>query len=297
VRPRALLRDPLVQFVVLGLLLFGVVWLSRGGVDPSPVRSVRITAEEIDAQRAFFEAQWRRAPTQGEFEGLVDQLVREKVMAREAVVMGLDTEDPVIRRRLAEKIVTLAESQAALRQPTPEELRAYYAENLEDYLLPPRMTFTHLFFNPDLRGGETWPDARAAYGEVERGETDPAEATGMGDRSRLQSHFASYSQAEVRRAFGGPFADSLFAAAEPGWNRPLASGYGVHVVYVYDLSEAEEPTWEDVEPTVAARWGEEQGVLAVDAMYRTLLDNYDVVVELDEGGVEGDRDEEDGGGS
>ena len=274
-----LLREPLVQFVFIGALLFGANALFINGVGKDAGRVVRISATDVLMQKAVWEAQWRRPPTQSELDGLIDQLVRERVLAREAVVMGLDEDDMVIRRRLAQKVEMLTQGLADLQQPSADELRSYYIANREQYQLPARMSFSHVFVNPDERGAQTVPAAQQILATIRSSGTPVQDAIALGDRFMLQRYYPAQSPAQVQRLFGSFFADSLFATSESGWHGPLASGYGLHLVFVHERVDASEPPWDDIEPRVLEEWRSQRRTDATEGFYTNLLSSYQVIIE------------------
>jgi parvulin-like peptidyl-prolyl isomerase len=277
---KSFFKQPLVQLVALGGLVFGVSsWLDAGSGAQAD-RVVVITVAEVEAQRATWEARWGRPPTEQELQGTLDQLVREQVLAQEAIRMGLDKDDVVIRRRLVQKVEFLTDGLATLQQPSEQDLRSYYAERKDEYQFPAQVTFAHVFFSPDSRGAtRAEADARAALDAIRAGGVSLEGALEMGDRIMLEPAYQAHSPAQVRRVFGQEFTDALFAIGETGWHGPIASGYGVHLVFLQDWVAAEEPAWELVAPRVEADWRLQRQTEARDLMYSTVLEQYTVVVE------------------
>ena len=185
----------------------------------------------------------------------------------------------VIRRRLVQKVEMLTQGLADLQQPSADELRSYYMANQAQYQLPARMTFTHVFLNPDERGAQTAPEAEEMLVTIRSNGTPAQEALALGDRFALQSYYPAQSPAEVQRLFGRVFTDSLFATSGPGWHGPLASGYGLHLVFVHDRSDASEPPWDEIEPRVLQEWRAQQRIDANERFYTDVLGSYRVIVE------------------
>ncbi len=277
---KSFFKQPLVQLVALGALVFGVSSWLNAGTGAQADRVVVITAAEVEAQRATWEARWGRPPTEQELQGTLDQLVREQVLAREALNMGLDEDDVVIRRRLVQKVEFLTDGLANLQQPSEQDLRSYYAERKDEYQFPAQVTFAHVFFSPDSRGAtQAEADARAALDAIRAGGVSLEGALDMGDRIMLETAYEAHSPAQVRRVFGLEFTDALFAIGEAGWHGPIRSGYGAHLVFLQEWVAAEEPAWELVAPQVEADWRLERQTEARDLMYSTVLEQYTVVVE------------------
>ena len=167
-------REPPLYFLLLGALLFAGYGLVKPRFRPPLTsRRIDITSGEVDQLAQAFERQWRRSPTPAELRGLVDDRIREEVLYREAVAMGLDRDDVVIRRRLAQKFQFLTEDLTEAHVPTDAELERYLATHRERYVAPSRLTFSQLYFSQARRGSRAQPDAVRALGGVARGRTPP----------------------------------------------------------------------------------------------------------------------------
>ena len=154
------LREPLLQFLLTGLLLFvGYHWVNQRSGQPDPVGRIELTADDLRQIRIAWLAQGRPALSREQMQSLVDDRVREEILYREALALGLDQDDTIVRRRLAQKMEFLFEDVAALREPTSDEIRAWFADNSERFRLPARVTFRHLYFSPDRRGARAREDA------------------------------------------------------------------------------------------------------------------------------------------
>src|SRR5262245_35997435 len=160
-----LLRDPLLQLLALGLLLFiGYRALHR---TPGPqLGRIELTADDLRQIGLAWVAQGRPAPTPAEMQALVDGRVREEILYREALALGLDKDDTIIRRRMAQKMDFLFEDVAALHEPTTEDIHTWFQNNAERFTRPPRATFRHLYFSPDRGGANAREDATRALGKI-----------------------------------------------------------------------------------------------------------------------------------
>ena len=160
---RRLLREPLIHFLLLGAVLFGAwqFWQRDSGA-LAPSHQIRLTVEELTQLALLFQSQWRREPTADEFSRLVENRVQEEVLYREALAMGLDKEDTIVKRRMAQKLQFLAEDVSAAREPDRAELEAWYARHSDTFAQPNRVSFRHLYFSPDRRGARAREDATNA---------------------------------------------------------------------------------------------------------------------------------------
>ena len=181
------LREPLVHFLLLGAILFGVYAYAQrgdGGVERS--KQIRLTIDDVSQLVLVFRSQWRRDPTPGELRQLVEDRVHEEVLYREALALGLDKDDTIVKRRMAQKMQFLAEDVTAAREPTPEELGTWYETNRDQFAFPPRVSFRHLYFSPDRRGGHARDDAAAALTKLAGQPQDSSLATTLADTFMFQ---------------------------------------------------------------------------------------------------------------
>ena len=261
-----LIREPLVYFLVAGAALF--LATERFGGDGD----ARIIVTE--AERARLSDQWQaqmgRPPSSEELAALVEQWVREEVYYREAVAMGLDDNDVIIRRRLAQKLTFLTEDLAASGEPTEAELADYYAEHADRYAEPERFTFSHAYFSTERRSAAE-ADARQAL-EALDGDAVPA-----GDPFMLQRSYVDRSQREIAELFGREFAAELVELDSGRWLGPVRSAYGWHLVRVESRREPRQPALAEVAPRVAADLQQTRRREASEAFYQTLRERYQVV--------------------
>src|ERR1039458_7778126 len=161
------LREPLLHFLLLGLVLFAAYAYfqrGRGGVESS--RQIALSFDDLSTMELYFESQWHRQPTPAEFQAMVEDKVREEVLYREALAMGLDKDDTIVKRRMAQKMQFLAEDVAAAHEPSTAELKAWFEKNSNKFALPSRYSFRHLYFSPDKRGKNAQADAATALTKI-----------------------------------------------------------------------------------------------------------------------------------
>ena len=221
---KAIVREPLVHFLLLGLALFLLdAWLR-----PPPHRQDR--ARSSSARRASAAsprtsaATWQRPPTREELDGLVASTIREEVFYREALALGLDRDDAIVRRRLQQKMEFVSEEAAALAQPTDDELAAYLKANPDAFRIEPRATFSQIHLDPGKRGAALDADARRLLQKLNAADT-PTDPTPLGDvLMLLEPHYGNAAQAEIARLFGSDFADALSSNRSGRWVGPIPSG-------------------------------------------------------------------------
>jgi len=274
-----LLREPLVHFMFIGAVIYALYGAFAEPVVEEVDKTIVITAGEIQWMQTSWQKRWNRPPTAKEFDGLIQQYIKETVLYREALTMGLNKHDMVIRRRLAQKLEFLAKDLVALTPPTEAELLAYFDEHQDRYQQPTLYTFTQVFFDPDKRGDTTLDDAEAVKATlIAQGDAidDPG---ALGDGLMLQNYYPQKDRAEIQRNLGSGFTETLITLAPGQWHGPVLSGFGVHLVYVSDISEPPPPVFAEVHERVIAEWSLDRGEDLNDKFYASLREQYTIVIE------------------
>ncbi len=272
------LREPLFHFVVLGAVLFLVYALASDVFSSGAPRRIEIAESEIEFLAANWERQWGRPPTDEELLGLVEPRVREEVLCREALAVGLDQNDVVVRRRMVQKMELLSQDLALLADPTDDQLRSFFQERRESYRVPPRISFSHVFFNTDRRGPATEGEARRVLAEIRAENPTPRRAPERGDPFMLQHDYPLRTPLDVRKLFGSEFAEALFEL-EPGWHGPMASGYGVHLVNVGERLESRIPDYREVRDRLVVDYNRMRRDRANQMLYESLVSGYEVEID------------------
>ena len=278
------IREPLVHFLVIGAAIF-VLYGFMGQQDvEEQERTITITAGEIGWLTDTWEKRWNRPPTDKEREGIIKQYLREMILYREAVAMGLDKDDTVIRRRLAQKLEFLSNDLISPQPPTEDELRTYFEAHMARYQPPDLITMTHVFLDPDKRGDQTLKDAETIKAKLNAMEQPPQDARSLGDPFMLQSYYPERSEAELLKLFGSGFARSVFELAPQQWHGPVLSGYGTHLVYVHDHQVPEPSAFVDVEEQVRQDWESDKREELNAQFIESMIARYEVIIEDDPSG-------------
>ncbi len=243
-------REPLVHFLGIGALLFGVFALVNDEAGSGAANRIEITAADVERLQQRWTRQWNRPPTETELKGLINSHIREEVLYREGLALGLDQNDTIIRRRLAQKMEFLAEDLADQVKPTDEELERYFDRNRDKYRLPAYFSFTHVYLSVDKRGDSAERDARRLLVHLQTTDATPVQVSGQGDRFMLQYDFVRKTEQEVAKLFGRRFAEQLSEIPEGSWQGPVESGYGLHLVRIHDKVEPRLPELNEVRDRV-----------------------------------------------
>ncbi len=269
-----LLKDPLVHFLVLGAALFAVsAW--RGDVPEAGRERIVISAEQVRQVQQAATLLQGGTPSAAELEALIEPVVREEILYREALALGLDENDDEVRRRLVEKMQYLTTDLADPEPASEEALREFYAESPERFRVPETVTFEQVFFSPAARGENLERDAAAGL-EALRAGASPAE---VGDRTPLRDRYEAAPREQVRVLFGEAFTDALFAASPGEWLGPFASDFGLHVARVEGRSDSRIPPFDEIRDRVAETYAAVRRDEANAAAYARMRARYDVVVQ------------------
>jgi hypothetical protein len=274
------IREPLVHFLFLGAGLFLFAWflnMSEGDRNTPIV----ISPGRIEHLVTGFSRTWQRLPTQQELQGLIEDYIKEEVLYREALVLGLDQDDTIIRRRLRQKLEFLAEDFVATEEPTEEELQTYLEQHAERFRIGSAFSFTHIYLSADRRGDDVGRDAERLKRELIN---NPAliEDHSIGDPFPLSHDFALMSENQVANLFGKTFATQLLTLEPNTWTGPVESGYGMHLVFLRERIEGRVPILEEVRDAVRREWESTTRREAKDRFYQRLRDQYAVTVEYPE---------------
>jgi parvulin-like peptidyl-prolyl isomerase len=275
---KRLLREPLVHFLLLGALLFGVsTWQDGGGAGAGSDRIV-ITAGVVEHLAAGFSRTWQRPPSDIELKGLIDEHVKQEIAAREALALGLDRDDVVIQRRLRQKLEFLLVDDAAAAPPTDAELKAWLERHPEAFRTEPQVSFRQVLLRTDRRGASAQADAARLLSRL-RSAGSELDTAQLGDASMLPADLPMQPLRDVSNAFGSDFADALLKV-EPGqWSGPVASGFGLHLVLVRQRSDGAAADLATVRPLVEREVLAERRKGALQALYDRLLAKYSVRID------------------
>ena len=268
---RRWLREPLVLFLLLGGAVFAFDRWARSGEAERQV--VEVTAEQIERSRARWAAQWGREPTAAELRALVDEAVDEEILYREARRLGLDRDDAVVRRRLAQKLTFLMEDASTREAPAADEVEEYFARHAERYRRPRRMTFDHVFLSGDRRA-DAAGDAAGLLRELRTAAAGRWQQ--LGDPFMLLSTYADRTEREVAELFGEPFAAAVAALASGDWHGPVRSAYGMHLVRVVRRTESRLPALAELRDRVVADLRDERRRERSRAAYQAVREEYEV---------------------
>ena len=267
------------HFLVIGLAIFSVYsYLHRGRSGVESSKQIVLSLDELGQMHAFFVSQWHREPTPAEFQAMVEDKVREEVLYREGLAMGLDKDDTIVKRRLAQKMQFIAEDVAAAHEPSTTELKAWFEKNSDKFALPSRYSFRHLYFSPDKRGTNAQFDALKTLAKIAGQPEDSKLAVSLGDRFMFQDYYGDRTPEALAKEFGPQFAVALEKVKPGSWQGPIESGYGWHLVYVDTVIPGRIPALEEIEADAKTAWLGEQKATAWKKAYAEMRGKYTVLL-------------------
>ncbi|HUU26069.1 MAG TPA: peptidyl-prolyl cis-trans isomerase [Methyloceanibacter sp.] len=269
------IREPLVHFVLIGAAVFGLYALVSGDELDNARDRIFVTEGRVQQLAQVFSKTWQRPPSPEELRGLVDAYIKEEVYYREAIKLGLDRDDTLIRRRMQQKMEFVTEPADALLQPGDDTLRDYLDAHKADFRVEPRFAFEQVFLNSDKPGEAGLARAEQALKVVKASDGSPAD---VGDPTLLPGKMPISPLAGIERNFGETFAANLTDLPENEWAGPIKSAYGLHLVRVTKRIDGYDPKLADVRDAVAQKWRTEKRDDFQTQAYDQLLAKYDVVL-------------------
>jgi peptidyl-prolyl cis-trans isomerase C len=272
-----LLSEPLLHFLAIGLILFGVYGLLNEDIN---LDSNQILIPQSLTDKLIF--QWAtqngRPPTQDEKDGLLELFIQQEILYREALALGLEQGDVIVKRRLAQKMQYLFEDLSPAPEPDHDELKTYLELNAGQFRLPARLSFNHIYFKTDNGSSGVTNNTKKLLPLLNKGEADPASS---GDRLLLPTSFHGVTENEIAKSFGKVFAANLFTLPRDQWVGPIVSGYGIHLVKIGEFSKAIMPPLAEIQDEVSQEWRYEKEKQLRKAFMEELRKKYNVEIEQD----------------
>ncbi len=273
---KKLVREPLLHFLLLGAVIFVAYSLVSKHTSSEPGKIV-VTQGQLASMWEGFIRTRQREPNREEWEGLIRQRVREEVYYREALALGLDKDDTIIRRRLQQKMEFVSDDVAAQVQASDDELNAYLQVHPDSFRVAEKFTFQQVFLNPEKRGKNLSRDTAQLLAQLKQG--GKTDISALGDAIMLDQQYDALPAGEVANLFGDKFAKTLDGLSLGQWQGPVESAFGVHLVFVSGHVGRRVPALAEVHDAVLREWEEARRLEAKDTFYRELLKHYTVTVE------------------
>lgn len=276
------LREPLLHFFILGGLLFAAYGYIHRNTSGSEGEIV-LTEGELSSIVSQHEALWGRPPSSQELKGLIDNWVHDEVLYREGVSMGLDRDDPIVRRRIEQKVEFIGDGNSPTA-PTDDELQAWLDAHADDYRTEPQYTLQQIYFDRGRHGGGLDADVMQAKQALDQGKAF------AGDASSLPATMTDVRGAEIVAIFGTAFEKGLHTLPVGTWEGPVDSGLGVHLVKLEARTPGRIPALADVRPAVERDLLHSREVVAKDTFYQSLRKRYTLRIDADVAAATAPRD-------
>jgi len=274
---RGILKTPLLWFLVLGAALFLLDGLQRQRAG----QTIHITRGDIQRIRDQWQAQSGKPVTQDMLNALIQEQIQQRRLYREALALGLDQDDVIVRRRLAQKLRFLTEDLNAETEPDEAAVKTYFEQQRALYTLPSRLSFHHIYFSREVRGNHASEDAIRALAQLQSGQIAQTNWQKLGDPFMLGRIFQQRSTASLSQQFGQPFVEALLNHVDQGWIGPVESALGIHLVQVDDFQPARLPALDEVRARVLEDYRVSQRALSYQHYLATLGKKYPVVIQAE----------------
>ncbi len=241
------LREPLLHFIAIGGLFF-LIYTAINDTYENSTDIIFITPERIGQIATVFNGVWNRMPTDEELDNLIEEEVRSEVYYRDALALGLDKNDAIVRRRLRQKMEFLTDTGIYLQEPSAGELEAYFVANEQAYQSEPRLAFEHIYL------GESPPEDTVSQ-TLQTLLSEPAmDSSTLGQRTLLPAQLKLSIPDAIDSVFGKGFYSQLAELAPGKWGGPVTSVYGTHLIRTLDGLPARMPPLEKIRDSVLRDW-------------------------------------------
>jgi hypothetical protein len=273
------MQDPLFHFLILGAGLFMVFSMVNSSVS---VPAEKILIDETQALRLAeqFQRTWMRPPTRQELQGLAEDFVKEEILYREALALGLDQDDLVIRRRLRQKMEFINADITAPQPPLEADLQTYFDANKERFKLPDLFSFQQVYLNPDKHTDDVKRQAEELLARLTTEASSAVDPNMIGDASLLPVQLDAVTQREVANLFGREFARNIENAPTGRWSGPYASSYGLHLVHITNREAGGLSAIAEIRPILEREWYAERRKEANERFYQAIRERYDIEIRL-----------------
>lgn len=273
---KRILKEPLLHFLALAVAVF-VAYGVFNRFEAAKPDEIIIRESRVDRLAAQFAAIWQRPPTSAELKNLIDDYVKEEIFVREALALGLDKDDVIIRRRLRLKMEFLNSAETATLTPTDAELESYLKDNPKKFEVDPAYAFEQVLLSPDRHGEKIDQDAASVLRVLRaKSSIDPGE---LGDATLLPRKVELTGKASISQTFGPSFADALDKIAPGQWTGPVESDFGLHLVRITEHQAGHAPALAEVRNVVEREWANEKRRAIEEQRLATLLTRYRITME------------------
>lgn len=266
------LKEPLFHFLLIGFALFLLYDVKQGQESIEP-NQIFVSAKQTQQLAARFKLTKLRPPSKQEQQALIEDYVRDEVFYREAIAMGLDQNDPQLRKQMRMKLEYFLE-ELSTDTLTDEFLRNYLKQHPEKFQTDAQYTFQQLYINPDNH-----PNPLAAANDILYRLKNGEDPNNLGDRTLLEPHFLSFTSREIDNYFGNEFSTQINQLNTQEWSGPISSSYGLHLIKIDNKLESYLPDFSDIRKDIEREYTVQRRSEQKDQAYQLMRSRYQVVVE------------------
>lgn len=271
-----LLREPLLHFLFLGAGIFFFYAQFYASQENSEQKIIITKAKIETLANAFIKAKGR-APTADEMQKQLEYSIREQVLYREAIAMGLDKEDTIIQRRLAQKVKYLFNDLSIIDKASDKQLETFIQEHPSKFIKPAMISFSQIYFDPKEHNDSLNKNAQSLVEKLRKGTIK--NSISLGDRSLLPYEFNNERKSDIISMFGNAFMTQAFSASNHKWEGPFSSAYGLHLIYIHKKTEAQLPKLAKIRAKVQREWISMKQYEANEIFYQSMYKNYKIIID------------------
>lgn len=268
-------KEPLVIFLLLGGAIFVLFQQVSNDYQPDNAE-IMVTEGHIKSLLLNYKKVWQRSPNEKELAALIQSYIREEIFYREALALGLDKDDSIVRRRLQQKMEFISEDLASLDKPEEQELQVFLDAHKENYRQPSRFTFRQIYLNTSKRGESAQSDAVALLIKLNAKDSN---SKLLGDSLMVKHQFNLETEREIERVLGSQFLQSLNDISTGSWQGPIRSGFGLHLVRVDERIEGRAAKLDEVHDQIVRDWSSNKRKQTNEVFYENLRKRYTVKIE------------------
>jgi hypothetical protein len=265
-------REPLLHFLLIGMALFVYYDVARDGTSAAPKR-IHVGSGEVQQLVANYQRTWSRPPTPAQLDAMIESHVREEVFYREALAMGLDQNDPLVRRRMRMKLEFILEDLSS-QDPGDAQLQDFLQQNAADFRRDALVSFRQVYLNPDKRA-QLPDDAQQLLVQLNNG----ANAEMLGDPTMAPRAYDRARQSEIARDFGVEFASEVARLPVGQWLGPIYSPFGAHLLRIDARVEARLPQLAEIRDEVLRDYVADQRQQQKNLAYARLREGYVITID------------------
>ena len=273
-----LLREPLFHFLLIGAAIF-LLFSQMNTTEDENDKQIIITKEKIESlENAWIKAKGRQ-PSAEEMEQQLEYDIHEQVLYREAMAMGLDKDDMIIRRRLSQKMKYLFDDLSVFDKPSEAELKKFVSEHPSKFTKPATISFSQIYLDPREHGESLEVNAKNLLAELRT--TLIKDNIGFGDRSLLPYDFTNERRSDIDSMFGKVFTSQAFSSPTNAWQGPFESAYGMHLIYIHKRTKDRLPPLSEIRERAEREWISFKQREANKIFYQSLHQQYKIIVDED----------------